>query len=537
MDCDICSQALGGRRKLLCSGCAQAILYGPRFRQATALLDKEKHHAQAEAVVRPGNDGVLAALPQDADLDAITTGMRKHSLDQSRAESQAAELRVSSIVDKAEELKKELEKYREYIAAQKQASEARRQRLAAESAEIEKSRSRATEPVLTVTKKAAQRLEKVRGRIVDARLLLCREAALAMDFQRRKGPNGRSEYVLGGIIVPDLRQLNVKTQAQAKAPLVGGRTVAEPHDLVSETFDNVARLLNLCAYYLGIRLPGEILLPHERFPRAAIMPEKSSYKYSDVAFPGLSSSQSSSPAASRIIDQNLPRPRPLWLEKPLAQLAKEDPKSYGLYIEGVSLLAYNVAWLCKSQGVDGINNFDDICAIGKNLYRLLLTQHRRSQARPTLDRQTTGTSSRVTVVSGRDAQQPDLPRFGVFSHNSTEHNLAGPEGGDFMNHWRLASSTRLADKLRAHLLAEISGAEWDLLEEREWDEEREDELPVLVGGSRRPFESRHPAMSVMTVAAHDGAEEERSSSAAESSKQKKQSSGWMKVRGRAGDGN
>jgi hypothetical protein len=105
-----------------------------------------------------------------------------------------------------------------------------------------------------------------------------------------------------------------------------------------------------------------------------------------------------------------------------------------------------------------------------------------------------------------------------------------------MKSWHLSSSVRLADKLRGHLLAEISGAEWTLVGEDEWNEQREDEMAVLVGGSGRPWEPRHhPAMSVMTVAAHDGAEEDRSSSAAEF-KPKKQSSGWMKVRGRGGDG-
>ncbi|GIZ43416.1 hypothetical protein CKM354_000664400 [Cercospora kikuchii] len=536
MDCDICSRPFGERRRPLCPSCAQVSLYDGRFKQAAALLDQEKHRAQAEAVVRPGNDGVLAALPEDADLDAITTGMRRHGLERSQAQTTAAELRIDSIVDKAADLKRELEQFQQHIAAQKEDAANRRKALAVQKDEFERVRPRATEPVLSTTKKASQRLEKVRSRIVDARLLLCREAALAMNFHRRKGADGRSEYVLGSIVVPDLRELNIRTQPAAKAPLVGGRTIAEPHDLVSESFENVARLLNLCATYLGVRLPGEILLPHEKFPRAAVMPEKSSYKHSDIAFPGLSSSQSSSPAASRIIEHNLPRPRPLWLEKPLAQLLKDDPKAYGLYIEGITMLAYNVAWLCKSQGVDGINGFDDICAVGKNLYQLLLTQHRKHQPRPALDRQTTGTSSRVTATSAKDAQQQSATHLGVFSHTSASHNLFAAEASELMKNWRLASSTRLADKLRSHLYNEVSRAEWDVVEMEEWDEESTGDAPVLVGGSRRPFESRHPAMSIMTVAAHDGAEEDRSSSAADEGQRKKQVSGWMKVRGRGGEG-
>ncbi|KAF2218098.1 hypothetical protein CERZMDRAFT_22244, partial [Cercospora zeae-maydis SCOH1-5] len=485
MDCDICSRPLGGRRRPLCAGCAQAALYNARINQATTLLHKDKHHAQAEAVVRPGNDGVLAALPEDADLDAITTGMRMHGMERSQAETAAAELRINSIVDKAAELKRELEQFKHHIAAQKEDSSVRRKALAAGRDEFERAKPRSAEPIASTSKKASQRLEKVRGRIVDARLLLCREAALAVNFHRRRGADGRSEYVLGSIVVPDLRELHIRTQPTAKAPLVGGRTIAEPHDLVSESFDNVARLLNLCAHYLGVRLPGEVLLPHEKFPRAALMPEKSSYKHSDIIFPGLSSSRSSSPAASRIIEHNLPRPRPLWLEKPLAQLLQDDPKAYGLYIEGITILAYNVAWLCKSQGVDGINGFDDICAVGKNLYQLLLSPHRKTQPRPALDRQTTGTSSRVTATPAKDSQAQTAARLGVFSHNSASHNLFAADAFELTKNWRLASSTRLADKLRSHLQNEISRAEWDVVDLEEWDEEDTGDAPVLVGGSRR----------------------------------------------------
>jgi len=53
-----------------------------------------------------------------------------------------------------------------------------------------------------------------------------------------------------------------------------------------------------------------------------------------------------------------------------------------------------------------------------------------------------------------------------------------------MRSWRLASPHRLIDKVKSHLLTEMSGAEWELIAESEWDVEREDEQAVLVGGMR-----------------------------------------------------
>jgi hypothetical protein len=483
--------------------------------QVTSLLDREKSHSHAEAVVRPGNDGVLAALSEDADLDALTASIAKNSVERRRAEQEATEYRVQRIVEKAEDLKRQMDEYKQRSVAQKQQIDRRRELLLKNRDELEKHRPRAMEPVISSTRKTAQRLDKVRSRIVEARLLLCREAASASNLQRRKPSAGRSEYMLGGLAIPDLRELNVKTQAPPKPSFSGGRVVAEPHDLVSEAFSNVARLLNLCAHYLSVRLPGEILLPHEDFPRPAIMLEKVSYKFSDLAFPTLSSSRTLSPSASRTLDEHQPRPRPLWIDRPLAQLCKEDNKTYSLYIEAITMIAYDIAWLCRTQGIDTINTFEDTCHVGRNLWQLLVHQGRR---RPPLDR-------KISALSGRSGQDSrNTGSLGVFSHATVLNNLASPEGAEFMKDFRLSGPSRLADKLKNTLLGEVSGAEWELLEEKEWDVEREDERPVLVGGSHRPKESQYAAMSVMSIKPSDDSTEDEA--------RRRGNSGWMKIRGR-----
>lgn len=61
----------------------------------------------------------------------------------------------------------------------------------------------------------------------------------------------------------------------------------------------------------------------------------------------------------------------------------------------------------------------------------------------------------------------------------------------------------------------------------EWDEERDDERAVLVGGKRRSLDKHGSAMSGMTVAPTDGVDE--------GAAKPKESSGWMRVRTRAGD--
>lgn len=525
MDCEICFRSFNvWKRKPFCAGCAQAVLYESRLDQVTALLDREKSHSHADAVIRPGNDGVLAALSEEADLEALTRSITKHSADESRAEQESIDHRVNNILDKAEELRKQVDQAKERIAAQKLELKRRRRELAEEKLGLEKHKPRALEPVIASTNKASQRLERVRHKIVDARLLLCREAAAASNLQRHRQTGGRSEYTLGGLVIPDLRELSKRTQSSAKAASVGGRSFAEPHEQVSEAFGNVARLISLCAHYLSVRLPAQIILPHEDFPRAVILPDKSSYKTRDVTFPGLTHSRTSSPAASRVLEQaTQPRPRPLWLDRSLAQLSKDDNKGYGLYLEGTSLLAWDLAWLCRTQGIESINTFEDTCVLGRNLWQLLNMKDRK---RPSLDRKDSITPAK--------ADSREAVRLGVFSHASAQYNLAGYDGLSFMKDFKLGTQARLGDKLKTFLLNDMSGAEWDLLEGREWDEEREDERPVLVGGSKRPQESKHaamsvmsgPAISMMSVAPHDHA------AAEDEERRRKGNSGWMKLRGR-----
>jgi len=545
MECSICSRELNDRRKPNCVSCAQATLYGPRIQQASALLDREKQHTHAEAIVRPGNDGVIACLPEDADLDDITAGVKKLGSQKACEEREVSEARINDITEKAQGLRQQIDSYKAYAASQKELHSKRRQVIAEERKDLEKRKPIVLEPVQSATRKTAQRLEKVRNRTVDARVLLCREAAMLSGLQEWRGEKNKSEYWLDGMPIPDLRELNGKLKVNMAASTKDDGDLSQPHELVTAAMDNVCRLLGNTCYYLSIRLPAEILLPHNDFPHALIVPEKAAYKVQDPPYPGLSSSQSASPAASRMLDRYgvpLARPRPLHLDRPLRDLAKDDTKTFSLFVEGVMLLAWDVAWLCRTQGLNTINSFEDICAIGRNLHQLLLNQEQVQRPplqrgitaattrteqlqRPTFQRGVSAATARTDRLE-RTTAEPGV-RLGSYSHGSAYHSLAGHGGLELLHGWRVPSSARLADKLKSYLLNEITGAEWDFLSDKEWDEDRADEMLVLVGGTRKPLDT---ATSVMTVAPHDGADDAQ----LEMGRQKG-NSGWMKVRGRGGD--
>ncbi|TKA82858.1 hypothetical protein B0A55_00985 [Friedmanniomyces simplex] len=523
MECCVCSRDFTTRRKPVCASCAQAVLHGPRIKQASALLDREKQHTHAEAVLRPGNDGVIAALPQDADYDAIGAGIKKHAVQKARDERQVLEARISDITEKAHELRKQIEDYKECAAKQREHHVRRRSDLATEHKQLEKQRPRALDPVQTATLKAQQRLEKVQNRTVDARALLCREAALLAGLQKRRGANGKAEYWLGGAPVPNLRELHGKAMAETVSDLAKVEPPVHAHELISAGLDNVCRLLGNCCHYLSVRLPAEILLPHNGVAHARILSEKYSYKPSVLPHSGMHSSQIANSAPSQQQRDRSGRPRSLYLAIPLAHLLKDDSNAFQMFVEGVTYLAYNIAWLCKSQGLDKITSFEDVCAVGKNLYNLLLAQE---QVRSPLSRNVSSATPRTD--RSRPFTTAPAIRLGAYSHASAHHSLSSAAATELFRSCRLPPVIRLTDALKAYLVNEISGAEWDYMSGEEWNEEREDEVPVLVGGARRSLDrAGEPAMSVMSIAPQDGASEDVG---------KKGSSGWMKLRGRGGEG-
>jgi len=518
--CDLCDRHFDRTRKPLCTACAQAALYEARVRQVTGLLDRENAHTHTEAIVRPGNDGVLAALPQDADWDAITNAVKKHSSERARAEQTRVETRVDAIAEQADVLRRQVEEHKKYIEELRHSNEVRRQEISTERQELVKRKPLALGPVQLAKQKAAQRLDRIHGRTVDARSYICRHSSSLNGVHQLRDARGKhiGRYELNGLNIPSLKELNSTIE---DANHFNRDQASEYHTHVNACLDNICHLLGVWCHYLSIRLPAEIILPHSDFPHPAILSEKSSYKATNIAYPATLAHQSSSPSTSRILQEqrDQPRPRLLHLTRPLALLAKQDPKAFGLFVEGVMLLAWDLAWLCRSQGITTINSFDDVCDIGRNIWLLSIAQQSSASDR---DRRDNGVPE-----GGSRARKPTIQslRFGSFSHGNLRNCIAGHEGASVMQEWRLSQPHRLIDKLRNHLLIEITGAEWDVVDDNDFEDEGEDELAVLVGGAHHHAHSRqHPAMSVMSVAAHTDA-----------IPNKKGGNGWTKVRGRSED--
>ena len=275
---------------------------------------------------------------------------------------------------------------------------------------------------------------------------------------------------------------------------------------------NTAFLVYLCSYFTGIQLPCEITVPHRDYPLTTIFTPQQSWLGKDVPFPGSGSTLGitpSNPSDSRTESGSLPRPRPLFigsddLNEHVAQFAKKDPSAFGFFTEGISCLAYNIAWFSRSQGfLPGTDSWDEVCNSGRILHQMLIVPPPASGVMPTMtqqdarSRRTKGTSK----TTAKESSTLVVPRLGSGSHQSMHSFYWKSPNSNHTRQWRLSKFNMIADPLKKHLLTEMNNAEWELLGDDEWDDggERMDEA-VFVKTRALDGAAYDDARSIMTTA-------------------------------------
>lgn len=467
MQCSICHRTSNFRLPFDCTTCARNALYGPRIQHAQVLLEAETLAHEVENKVTLSRSGQshndTSATPRDVHLTFAAERLA--------AEQAIVEERTGAILAQADSLRQQTKEMKDYISREKANLSERRSTLDAANKRLSERRNNDLEPLEKGIKRTEYHWDALHSKTAEARSFLCTEAAQLYGLQqrkRKKGIPGRDLYLIGGTIICDLRELN-----SGSWKILEGTSLisadASPSQISTST-TSLAHLTHLISHYLGLRLPAEITLSHRDYPLPTIFSPGSSYSLREARFPGLTPSHSSnnSPSASRTADQGpSPRPRPLHLNKKLPALAKDDPLAYAAFVEGVTLLAWDIAWMCKTQGLDISNStWEYVCAMGKNLWQLLLGPP------PTLRRQPSARDLPVVAAARLKALAPTTsqPSLGHFSHVTGHSFLSASEGVDYMSGWRLQSHIKVIDKVKAMLLSERDGAEWQILEENEWEE-------------------------------------------------------------------
>lgn len=494
VSCDVCQRRHHPQRlPFYCAMDVRNMLYEGRIENARALMETTMLDGQISAL----------ELGSDPESAASTPGRAtRRYVDQCVSAAEQARDETDHIIATAERLQQDIDKAKNDIEMRKAKLARRKADLASVSQGLVARRTRELEEAKKATKMTKYSWDREYEAMTQYRAALCTEVAKIYRLQRvpigpRRSNPIRFEYKIGGIEIVDLHHMN---------------STSPEH--VSASLGHVAHLLWLAAHYLDIRLPAEITLPHNDYPRPTIFSLVSSYQHGQVPFPG--SSQLPNNPRDRGYS-HVPHPRPLFLDKPLSTLAKEDSPTYTSCTEGACLLAYDIVWLCRTQGIpigDNSNSFEDFSCMGRNLYNLLIgSSLQRNQPGQQLlldpDSSSPGRrgSSAADNNSEGDPSNAELinkaaPRMGQWSHGTAHTYLGGATGHDFTKYFKLPNPLKLADELRARLVNEAPAPEWELIEDDEFGPNDLDD-GVLIGGTPRsrakPGPQRFGLESYMSV--------------------------------------
>ncbi|KAJ8108399.1 hypothetical protein OPT61_g8202 [Boeremia exigua] len=527
MECDICGKAGSHGYPLHCITCARSYLEQPRIELAKTLIDKDGVERHVKAVIQGADDMPSVSLSDSKGGFLVDRQLCTDNLDwqRTRTETVETEERMTLIAEQAVRLRQQMEVLRQDIETKRAANAQRKSDLSSATYGIESRRANELDKVQQMVKRMDYKSDKVHYETIEQRRQLCTTAAklagLKMSKRRTKDGGIKEVYNIGPgtkLRIWDLRDLN-----------------DAPPDYLSASLAAIAQLLVRIAAYLGIRLPAEITLPHNGYPQPTIFSITSSYQGKKVPFPGtaLSDSSNNSPEASRTLDPRvpLPKPRTLFIDRPLAHLSAEDPPAYSSFVEGVSLLTYNIAWLCRTQGMrDDFKSWEDVGPLGRNLYRLLILQETYILRRPEnpLDKDLNNVRSSASPLRRAPVG------FGQLSHATSHSSLSMADNVLYLSGWSL-TPTKILDELKAYLLAEQQAQEWDVLNQKEWEDMENliAEDPVMVGDKRRNA-SLDDARSFITTTTANGTHKDDMSEGG-IPERRKGTSGWTKVKSRNED--
>ncbi|KAK6330244.1 hypothetical protein TWF730_004739 [Orbilia blumenaviensis] len=392
--CQVCERQLP---KLTCKDCTRDKMYPLRYEIISVLIGNEK---------------------LEKDVEGGASACNVHGkFSESTMEKRELENTITGIQDRVDELRTELEEHRKYLTSLKLKNQKRQQLLKETRNVLSQNKDILVEKVRKDTRVTNTKWNTLYERTAESRVFLCREiAGLNLLRQRRKKRAG-VEYMLNGVVIPDIRQIYNMNPNNI--------TVALGH---------LSHMSVLIATYLGLKLPCEIVLPIRDAPSASIR------------------------------NPRFNRPRPLSTTQPLPQLHSVDSEQYAMFIEGVSMLVYNVAWLCWSQGLEeAASEIEDVWQPGRNMYRLLLcTPTKHHQA---LVQWSEATQEAVTALPLAQGKKPQAINMflGRVNHSSAHSFLNSPAGLQHMARWRITLNN-VIDRTKHLLVSETSNAEWDLIE-------------------------------------------------------------------------
>ena len=211
VQCQICLRTPSDELSFNCVSCARNAIYESRIHHASVLLEKEALGDNVEDVVKKGEERHSKGVSQNFSDPREGSSSNRWILERCQADKAEAEERTQDIQSQIEILREEIEESKAFAAERRDENSRRRAALDAAKLQLSKQQVTVLDPLKKEIRKSELELGSTHSATVEARIMLCRETADLWGFQqrkRRKGSLGRETYVIAGIPIIDLRDLN-----------------------------------------------------------------------------------------------------------------------------------------------------------------------------------------------------------------------------------------------------------------------------------------------------------------------------------------
>ncbi|KPI44927.1 uncharacterized protein AB675_2538 [Cyphellophora attinorum] len=448
MECDICAR--NGKELtdlgVNCASCARTTLYALRLEHGQTLLERGSLGSRIESIT--------LGKGSDKRLENVWT------IEADRARASDIRTRLGDGHGSISTVKQEIEDLKAEIQRRKVDLTRRRSTLKTTKGTLAGRDKGETDKFGEKLARGRKNFDAIHAAAVETRAYLCREAANILRLRQGKSRSANQtqslRYFIGTTPIPDLKSINGVRCSELTAMLA-----------------SVSRLVCLVSFYLGLRLPAEIILPHRNYPLATINTPATSYATTKPEFPGSGSYLAMTDVSKNSENRGASRSRPLFIgsddrNELVTDLARKDPSAFKFFVEAVSLLAWDVTWLAHSQGLStGNETWSEICNLGASLWAIVFATPQSSAVRRALARQSSKQSHDSPRSRSSTPVDAQVNQLGAYSHASAHSSLSAAARMAHMRSMRLSKYTMIADPLRKILENEMKNAEWEVLQEDE----------------------------------------------------------------------
>lgn len=212
MSCHICA-APHSHSRLLCPTCARNRLYRPRLENTQLLLEKEALGRQFEASLSLDTPPDESATTEWNRSRTDHKSSRRWALEAISCQQAASSARKHDINRQIEALKEDIKAKKAHVLERRTVLSRRRSDVESAQYQLEEREAVTLTGIQNTSKRTEHLWHSLHSKTAEARIFLCREAAHLYGLRQKtsRRNDARVSYMLGGITMVDLRDMNGKS--------------------------------------------------------------------------------------------------------------------------------------------------------------------------------------------------------------------------------------------------------------------------------------------------------------------------------------